>query len=162
MTKQLVQNLAPELERSWLEVELKPKNKDKVTSSNVEKFQKKLAELCGMHIFCGPMVIAPDSNNNLSPYYTNQEFKPKDWNAFTWWTRPDATNVMSILDHSHESFYYYPDHNLIDISIATCKEYDLNAVLKFAQEFWKPDDSGLRYAFLTPKDQGCSWKIFPS
>lgn len=134
--------------------------KGKVTTRNIEEFQKELAELCGMHIFCGPMVIAPDSDNNLSPYYTNKKFKPRDWNAYTWWTRKDAPNVLSILDHSHESFYYYPEHNLIDVSIATCREYDLNSVLKFVSEFWKPDKDGVRYALLSPKESGCSWKTY--
>lgn len=117
-------DLAPNLERIWMEIELRPTNKTVVTTTSIQKFQKKLAEICGMHIFCGPMVIAPDSENALSPYYTNKEFKPRDWNAYTWWTRSDAPNVFSVLDHSHESFYYYPEHNLIDISIASCKGFD--------------------------------------
>ncbi len=156
-----VEDFAPDLERSWLEIELKPTDKKQVTTGEVEEFQKKLAQICGMHIFCGPMVIAPDSKNALSPYYTNEKFKPNDWNAYTWWTRPDAGNVISILDHSHESFYYYPDHNLIDISIATCKEYNLDKVIKFVFSFWKPDALGIRYAFLSPKQKNCCWKCYP-
>lgn len=154
-------NLAPNLERSWLEIELRPSPASEVTSERVKQFQEQLAEVCGMHVFCGPMIIAPDSTNTLSPYYTNAEFRPLDWNAYTWWTVPDATNIISILNHSHESFYYYPRHNLIDISIATCKEYDLPATLKFVNDFWKPDKRGMRYAFLSPKAPGCSWKIYP-
>ena len=57
-----------------------------------------------MHIFCGPMLIAPDSDDSLLPYKTNKEFKPRDWNAYTWWTRKNAPNVMTVLNHSHESF----------------------------------------------------------
>src|SRR3990167_1284624 len=95
---------APKLERSWLEIELRPQDSKIVTSNRVKTFQKKLAKICGMHIFCGPMIIAPDSKNSLGSYYTNKKFIPKDWNSYTWWTRPDATNVLSVLDHSHESF----------------------------------------------------------
>lgn len=153
-------NLAPKLERSWLEVELRPSSPKKVTSVRVKEFQKKLAEVCNMHIFCGPMVISPDSDNSLSPYYTNPKFKPRDWNAYTWWTRKDAPNVMTILDHSHESFYFYPEHNLIDISIATCDRYNLKEVLKFVHNFWKPDSNGIRYAFLSPKNPDCKWEIY--
>lgn len=153
-------NPAPNLERSWLEMELRPNDSKKVTSIQVKEYQKQLAKICGMHIFCGPMVIAPDSENSLAPYYTNKKFKPNDWNAYTWWTRPNATNVLSILDHSHESFYYYPNHNLIDTSVATCKNYDLSEVLKFTFEFWKPDKFGIRYAFLNPKLSRCSWKFY--
>ena len=124
-------NFAPTLERSWLEAELKPSFSSKITTKRIEEFQKKLAETCDMHIFCGPMIIAPDVEDTLLSYKTNRNFKPRDWNAYTWWTRKDAPNVMTILDHSHTSFYYYPEHNLIDVSIATCNTYDLQKVLKF-------------------------------
>ncbi|HEX7018019.1 MAG TPA: S-adenosylmethionine decarboxylase [Patescibacteria group bacterium] len=153
-------NLAPKLVRSWLEAEIRPKDKAIVTSNAVKEFQGKLAELCGMHIFCGPMVIAPDSENALSPYYTNKQFKPRDWNAFTWWTQPDAKNVVSILDHSHEVLYYYPEHNLIDITIATCKEYDPLDAVKFMSEFWKPDENGVRYIFTSPDIPTSEWKVW--
>lgn len=153
-------NLAPKLERSWLEIELRPREPKTVTSNSVKAFQQQLAKVCGMHIFCGPMMIAPDSKNSLSPYYTNKKFRPKDWNSYTWWTRPDAANVLSILDHSHESFYYYPAHNLIDISVATCKGYELSKILEFVFDFWKPDKFGIRYAFLSPKLPSCSWKFY--
>ena len=155
-------NLAPKLVRSWLEIELRPQDPKVVTSNKVRAFQKQLAKICGMHIFCGPMIIAPDSKNSLGSYYSNKKFRPKDWNSYTWWTRPEATNVLSILNHSHESFYYYPDHNLIDISIATCKEYELSKVLKFVFNFWGPDKFGIRYAFLSPKISGYSWKSYPN
>ena len=155
-------NLAPDLERSWLEAELKPTDPKTITAKRVEKFQKKLAELCNMRIFCGPMIIAPDITDSLLPYKTDRKFKPRDWNAYTWWTRKDAPNVMTILDHSHESFYYYPEHNLIDISIATCNRYALEKVLKFIQDFWKPSFDGIRYAFLSPNDQSCKWQIYKS
>jgi len=151
---------APSLERSWLEAELSPTNKEGVTSEKVEEFQKKLAEVCEMHIFCGPMIISPDSDDQLVPYKTNKQFKPRDWNAYTWWTRKDAPNVLTILDHSHESFYYYPEHNLIDISIATCNTYDLKRVLEFMCSFWKPDQRGIRYAFLSSKSSGCKWQVY--
>ncbi|OGG51671.1 hypothetical protein A3C18_03500 [Candidatus Kaiserbacteria bacterium RIFCSPHIGHO2_02_FULL_54_11b] len=154
-------NLAPKLERSWLEVELRPSSPSDVTGERVQVFQKQLAEICNMHIFCGPMLIAPDSDDSLLPYYTNKKFKPRDWNAYTWWTRKDAPNVLTVLDHSHESFYYYPEHNLIDVSIATCNTYDLEKVLKFIHEFWKPDSDGIRYAFLSPKNSGASWEVYP-
>lgn len=155
-------NPAPKLERSWLEVELKPSNPNQIAFKKVDEFQKKLAEICDMHIFCGPMIISPDSDNNLLPYYTNPKFKPRDWNAYTWWTRKDAKNVMTILDHSHESFYYYPENNLIDISIATCNTYDLDVVLKFIHDYWKPNSEGIRYAFLHPNNSDCKWAIYPS
>jgi hypothetical protein len=151
---------APSLKRSWLEVELVPKENKIVTSKNVKVFQTELAEKCGMHIFCGPMVIAPDSKNKLTSYYTNKKFKPRDWNAYMWWTQPDAKNILSILDHSHTSFYYYPEHNLIDVSIATCKDYDLTKILKFIYEFWKPDKKGIRYAFISPEVSNFSWKTY--
>ena len=151
---------APHLERSWLEVEFVPTTAQSVFSKNVEKFQKQLADICDMHIFCGPMIISPDSEDALLPYYTNKKFKPRDWNAYTWWTRKDAPNVLSVLDHSHESFYFYPEHNLIDVSIATCNKYDLIKVLDFIYDYWKPDMRGLRYAFLSPKSPGCEWKIY--
>lgn len=150
-------NLAPQLIRSWTQIELKPKDKKIITSENVEKFQKKLTEICGMHIFCGPMVIAPDSENALSPYYTNKEFQPRDWNAYTWWTQPEAKNVVSILDKSHQVFYYYPEHNLINISISTCKDYDINKALDYIREFWKPNDKGIRYAYIDPSNKNI-WK----
>ena len=153
-------NLAPQLERSWLEAEICPSDKSKVTSEAVNEFQKKLAELCGMHIFCGPMVIAPDSKNALSPYYTNQKFKPRDWNAFTWWTQPEAANVVSILDHSHEVLYYYPEHNLIDITIATCKAYDHREAIRFMAKYWQPDKNGVRYIFTSPKLPTSSWETY--
>lgn len=152
-------NPAPKLERSWLEAGLKPSDPKTVTAERVEEFQKKLAEVCDMHVFCGPMIIAPDTDDSLLPYKTNKGFKPRDWNAYTWWTRKDAPNVMTILDHSHESFYYYPEHNLIDISIATCNTYGLEKVLRFICDFWKPKE-GIRYALLSPKDANCEWKIF--
>lgn len=155
-------DLVPSFERSWCEMELIPDSSDYITSEKVKEFQKQLAEICDMHIFCGPMIISPDSEDSLLPYYTNKEFKPRDWNAYTWWTRKDASNVLSILDHSHESFYYYPEHNLIDISIATCKVYDLANVLKFVYGYWKPSEKGIRYAFLSPKSKGCSWKVYNS
>jgi hypothetical protein len=153
-------NPVPALERSWLEMEVRPSSKKSVTGKRVEAFQKKLAEICNMHIFCGPMVISPDSKDELLPYYTNKKFKPRDWNAYTWWTRKDAPNVMTILDHSHESFYYYPEHNLIDVSIATCNIYDLDKVLKFIYNYWKPDENGIRYAFLHPENLSCEWKVY--
>ena len=153
-------NLAPYLERSWLEMELLPCEPKQVTTENVTEFQKKLAQICNMHIFCGPMIIAPDTNNDLLPYYTNKQFKPRDWNAYTWWTRKDAPNVLTILDHSHESFYYYPKHNLIDVSIATCNTYDLIKVLQFVYKYWKPDFRGIRYAFLSPKTEGYTWSVY--
>jgi len=154
-------NPAPVLERSWLEAELKPASPKNVTAKRVKEFQIKLAKVCDMHIFCGPMIISPDSDNNLSPYYIDQRFKPRDWNAYTWWTRKDAPNVLTILDHSHESFYYYPEHNLIDISIATCHTYDLESVLGFINDFWRPSE-GIRYAFLHPNQKDCKWKIYKS
>ena len=153
-------NLAPNLERSWLEVELRPSSPSFVTAKKVEDFQKKLAKICNMHIFCGPMVISPDTDDSLLPYYSNKKFKPRDWNGYAWWTRKDASNVMSILDHSHESFYYYPEHDLIDVSIATCNAYDLQKVLKFIYKFWKPDSQGIRYAFLHPNNKKTEWKIY--
>lgn len=153
-------NPAPDLERSWLEAELKPSEPKTVTTERVEEFQKKLADICNMHIFCGPMIIAPDANDSLLPYKTNKQFKPRDWNAYTWWTRKDAPNVLTVLDHSHESLYYYPEHNLIDISIATCNKYDLQEILKFIYEFWQPDQNGIRYAFLTPKNFDSEWQVF--
>ncbi|MEX2053043.1 MAG: hypothetical protein WD898_02340 [Candidatus Paceibacterota bacterium] len=154
------ENPAPELERSWLEAELRPSSKETVTTERVEEFQKQLAELCDMHIFCGPMIIAPDSQDDLLPYKTDKQFKPRDWNAYTWWTRKGAPNVLTVLDHSHESFYYYPEQNLVDISIATCSKYDLNKILEFIQKFWNPDAKGIRYAFLSPNSSGSEWKIF--
>lgn len=152
-------NPAPQLERSWLEAELKPSNPKSVTTERVEEFQKRLAEVCDMHIFCGPMIIAPDTNDELLPYKPNKKFKPRDWNAYTWWTRKDDPNVITILDHSPESFYYYPKHNLIDISIATCNKYNLQQVLVFIHEFWTPDSKGIRYAFLSPENEGANWEI---
>jgi len=50
-------NPAPKLERSWLEAELKPSDPKVVTTRRVEEFQKQLAKICDMHIFCGPMII---------------------------------------------------------------------------------------------------------
>lgn len=151
---------APKLTRSWLEVELCPQNKKTVTTVKVKKFQEKLAEHCEMHIFCGPMIIAPDSKNKLISYYSNKKFKPRDWNAYMWWTQPDAKNILSILNHSHTSFYYYPEHNLIDVSIATCKDYNLNMILEFIFNYWKPDSKGIRYAFISPKENSYSWKLY--
>lgn len=154
-------DLAPNFERSWLEMELIPAISHEVTSQKVEDFQRQLAEICGMHIFCGPIIVSPDKEDSLLPYYmTNKRFKPRDWNAYTWWTRRDASNVLSILNHSHESFYYYPEHNLIDISIVTCSTYDLMKVVKFAYDYWKPNEKGIRYAFLSPKFSGCSWEVY--
>lgn len=153
-------NPEPKLERSWLEVELKPLDPKTITTKRVEEFQKQLAEVCNMHIFCGPMIIAPDTGDSLLSYKTNKKFKPRDWNAYTWWTRKDAPNVLTVLDHSHESFYYYPEHNLIDISIATCNKYDLQKALKFIYEFWRTDSAGLRYAFLSPKNKDCKWEVY--
>jgi len=151
---------APTLKRSWLEAELILSNKKIVTTNNVKSFQLKLALICRMHVFCGPMIIAPDSTNKLISYYSNPKFKPRDWNAYMWWTQPDAKNILSILDHSHTSFYYYPEHKLIDISIATCKKYDLNKTLKFINSFWKPDNNGIRYAFISPEQSKYSWKSY--
>ncbi|MBA3723883.1 MAG: S-adenosylmethionine decarboxylase [Candidatus Levybacteria bacterium] len=162
MTNKNILNINPalKLERSWLEAELKPASSKLVTAKRVKEFQIKLATICNMHVFCGPMVISPDSNDSLLPYKTNKKFKPQDWNAYTWWTRKDAPNVLTVLDHSHESFYYYPDHNLIDVSIATCNTYDLKKVLEFVHDFWQPNKEGIRYAFLSPNKSACSWKIF--
>lgn len=153
-------NLAPKLERSWLEAELIPSSKESVTTKRVEEFQKNLAAICDMHVFCGPMIIAPDTDDTLAGYKTNKQFKPKDWNAYTWWTRKDAPNVLTVLDHSHESFYYYPEHNLIDVSIATCNTYDLNNVLEYMHTFWNPTKEGIRYAFLHPKNSGAKWEVY--
>ncbi|MFA6081543.1 MAG: hypothetical protein WC741_04010 [Patescibacteria group bacterium] len=151
---------APTLKRSWLEAEIIPSNKKIVTTRNVKSFQIKLATQCGMHIFCGPMIIAPDSTNKLISYYSNKKFKPRDWNAYMWWTQPNAKNILSILDHSHTSFYYYPEHNLIDVSIATCKEYDLDKTLGFIYSFWKPNISGIKYAYVSPERSKYSWKTY--
>lgn len=151
---------ASALKRSWLQIELIPSNKKIITSKNVEGFQKRLALICDMHIFCGPMIIAPDSTNKLVSYYSNKKFKPRDWNAYMWWTQPDAKNVLSILDHSHTSFYYYPEHNLIDISISTCKDYNLSKTLKYVYSFWKPDSKGIKYAYISPETSNYSWKLY--
>ncbi len=152
-------NPAPNLERSWLEAELNPSSTSKINSKKVIVFQKELADICNMHIFCGPMVVSPDEDDSLYVYKTNQKFKPRDWNAYAWWTRKDASNVLTILDHSHESFYYYPEHNLIDISIATCNTYDLQKVLNYIYAFWNPTQ-GIRYAFLHPNNATTKWQLF--
>lgn len=152
-------NLAPGLIRSWMVIELKISKSSQINSAKVSKFQKKLAIICGMHIFCGPMVIAPDSENDLSPYYANKEFKPRDWNAYTWWTQPDAKNITSILDYSHTSFYFYPKHQLINITIATCKDYQHLDALAYIKEFWKPEGK-IKYSLIEPSKKTSSWKQY--
>ena len=161
--KQKVQsiNLAPQLTRVWQIVELRPRDKKNVNSPKVKKFQKRLAKICGMHVFCGPMIIAPDTKDKLNPYYTNQEFKPRDWNAYTWWTQPDASNVVSILDKSHTVFYYYPDHNLINITIASCKKFDPKIIVKFIYDYWQPDKKGIRYSVISPSKKSNQWINYP-
>jgi len=153
-------DFAPNIERRWMAIELRPSNKKIITSNRLKKFQKLLAEACSMHIFCGPMIIAPDSKNSLLPYYTNPKFRPRDWNAYAWWTQPDAANIVSILDNSHTVFYYYPEHNLINISIASCKKFDPIKVIKFISKYWQPDKRGARYVFINPKTPKTSWKLY--
>jgi len=117
-----------------------------ISAKHIENFLIELSHVCGMQIFFGPVVIAPDS------YDAEAEKKlglrpPNDVNAIIMWT------------YSGVQMYVFPTKdNWFTIDVYSCKPFDLHKVIQFVTEYLSVLDD-VQYATQTASTFS-SWTNF--
>ncbi|MCK9368508.1 hypothetical protein M0R04_00855 [Candidatus Dojkabacteria bacterium] len=143
-----INDLAPKLDRYSFRVWLHPNHKVKINSKSIRSFLKKISEAVDCFIFAGPIFVGNKDIVGLDNVALYPKYKPSDMQGMVWWNDKQAPNVQAVvLNHSHAVIYYYPKHDLLDLSVETCSKFDVEKALVLTNNFWLPKLGEMQYEF---------------